>query len=88
MKQVSHDTPTSASIAAARDHQRSERKRVEAATGLRIVDPPRPKPFKAACGLCNYTAHAKRDGQAVNSVAAHIIKVHFPKSLPVEGTKE
>lgn len=77
MKPVSHDQPTSASIAAARDFQQQERLAVQQVTGLRIMD----KPFRAACGLCNYTAHAKRDGQAVNSVAAHIIRVHFPQHI-------
>ena len=33
--------PTSESIAAARDHQRTQRAHVEAVTGIRIVDPPK-----------------------------------------------
>ncbi len=72
------------SIAAAKQHQQDERQHVSAVTGIafngdQIVLPT--KPHKVACGLCNYTAHAKREGQAVNSVAAHIVSQHFPQHV-------
>ncbi len=82
-----HDKPTEQSIQRAKAARDAERAGVFDRTGLRITDAVRPEPardpefHKMACRSCHYTASGVIDGQVVNSLAAHIVHVHFPQHV-------
>lgn len=73
--------PTAASIAAAKQAQQADRERLAQVTGLRFAEDGTPilppTIHRVCCGLCRYMASAEREGQAINSVAAHIIARHL-----------
>lgn len=78
---VDDDPVTPESIAAAKEATRRERQRIFAATGIRIHEdgtftlPPK---FIIGCPRsgCRYTASAQREGQAVQAIGCHLIRVH------------
>ena len=68
-------TPTS--VAQAKAYQQQERQHVEKETGLHVTDDPiTVSPlFIVGCPQhgCGYAATARREGQAIRSLAAHIV---------------
>ena len=73
---------TPESIARAKAAQQAERDAVERVTGLRITDTPIGSPLTIVhCRQpgCRYKATAKREMQAINSLSAHIVRVHVKR---------
>ncbi len=76
------DHVTAESIARAKAQQQADRDEVERVTGLKVTDTPvgaRVTIVHCRQPGCRYAATAKREAQAMNSVAAHIVRVHVKK---------
>lgn len=70
---------TDESLAAAKKQQAIERAEVERITGVRITDDPWPSPlFVVHCPKagCSYRSVARRSGQELNNLSAHLIAAH------------
>lgn len=74
-----HDnTPTPESIAAEQRYQAEERRKVEAATGIRIEDAPCRGAFRIHCPRagCTYSASARTEARLYRPLAAHLVLAH------------
>lgn len=73
--------PTGDSVAAALRHQREERAKVEAATGVRITDAPFDA-YTIVCPRCLVPCGGDNEGQANRVFARHYVTAHVAQ-LPV-----
>jgi len=78
-KRMAH-MPSQAEIDRAKAYQQAERQRIEQATGLRISDAGvLAKPLHIVHCVregCTYRSVARRSGQELRNLAAHLIAVH------------